>query len=151
MKTIGVSLALIIELTGCQQRPSTPSGSRLAHPNGLELSRPAGFEATQTADGFVLEEGGQLRSPRRVEVRLVRTPLAIPEPDRRRLLARGAIARYSIREMEGGSGGAEYELRALEAIGDGWIVLVAREQSELGEPDFGEAWRLLESARRRAD
>lgn len=124
----------------------TSQDAQLVHPNGLQLSRPRGFQDIQTEHGFTLSESGGIRSPRKIEIELVKDQPDIQQP-RQRPLPAGAVARFSIREVGAGSAGPEYEFRASEEVGERWIVVIASAQSERGEPDFALAWQVLESAR----
>jgi hypothetical protein len=54
---------------------------------------------------------------------------------------------YTVTALGSGSGGTEYELKAVKAFGSGWIVLTSIVQIEGSEPDFSLGWTVLEHAR----
>jgi hypothetical protein len=147
MKTITrILVGFVALLVACQANKTLePSREQLGHPNGLRLPPPPGFLRTQTEYGFTLSEGGDLRTPRTIEITRAKEPPAIRQPQTRGL-ATGATARFSVQEVGSGSAGAQYELRASKQLGSSWIVVVATAQSERGEPDFALAWQLLDSA-----
>jgi len=138
------SLALGLVL-GCRE-PIQPleSGTLLEHPNGLRLLRPDGFEERLTERGFALDEAGNLRTPRRIQVERADIAPTFETTDQV-TFEDGELLGYTIVDMGGGSGGTEYELRAARSLGSGWVVLTARVQTELS-PNFGLAFRVFATA-----
>ncbi|MGI9415439.1 MAG: Tsi3 family protein [Hyphomicrobiales bacterium] len=118
----------------------------LRHANGLVVQRPEGFDVTEKPDGFAFNEAGALRTPRSVRVmKAAKAPSA--KSKGRRRLSNGAAADYAVARLNGGSGGNEYAFVAWHAVGETWLVLRARTQSEWSEPNFAVAWAVFGTAR----
>ena len=144
---VGLLAVQLAALAACQEENvQVGPAMELAHANGLRVDRPPGFAESATANGFSLDEKGDIRSPRSMTIELVVHPPAVRHPEERSL-PNGGVAGFAVREVGAGSAGTEYELSASQRIGDRWIALRATAQSEDGQPDFAVAWRVLERAR----
>jgi hypothetical protein len=135
-------------LLGCSEEKAMNFGEDLRHPNGLRVPAPGGFNIGTGEHGYTFVETAAVRSPRRIEVRLSEQAPALPGTRQREL--GGVTVRFAVSELGSGSGGTEYELRAVKAQGARWLLLVATEQAEGGEPAFGMAWSLMARARLQA-
>lgn len=113
-----------------------------AHANGLRLLASDAYRVTNTPEGFLIEPASgneQRRDPLVISIRLLVTQPEIAS-DRQHQLDSGRSLRYSVtHDEEGGSGGVDYTLIALEHIDGRWIQYRQRKQSEHGEPEF-ELW-----------
>lgn len=116
------------------------------HANGLAVRPPVGFDMREAPDGFRFREAAMIRSPRLVHVTLIEAPPDLTA-DGRRQLPGGAMASHATIRLNGGSGGAEYQLILWRPLDDRWLVVEERAQSEWGEPGFAVAWALIDLAR----
>ncbi len=115
------------------------------HTNGLTIQRPDGFDASPSADGFVLNEQGSLRSPRSIRIMLLDEPPS-KDPKSERRLWNTTIVPFTVDRHSGGSGGEEYELTAWHPVNGKWLVLEAWAQTEGAEPGFTVAWAVYSAA-----
>src|SRR5688500_18222374 len=113
-------------LIGCREDATVkaPQGAQLVHPNGLQLTSPANATSQQRAAGFALTVGGESRTLLTIVVEIAD---AAPElaSAQERALGTEAVARYAVQKIDGGSGGAEYQLRAATSVHARWIVMTA--------------------------
>jgi len=139
---IVMSVTAAIAVAACHRRAAGPVVT-LAHPNGLVLKVPEvidgrGFSFVQTPAGFAYADPRDVRTPTRGSVSF-NPGVATPAGDwPKTWLVRGRTIHYAVTEREGGSGGAEYELRAWETTRGGHIAYVEDEQSE-----WGPEWRVI--------
>ncbi|MEL6340845.1 MAG: hypothetical protein AAFQ65_13115 [Myxococcota bacterium] len=95
------------------------------------------FERQATPNGFTLQEKGARRSPRSLEFRSDAQIASLFQGK----VQRRQQTEYTVIATGAGSGGTEYVLSARESNRS----MVAREQSESGEPSFAWAWTLWDS------
>jgi hypothetical protein len=139
---VALFLLAWIGIGGLPAWTSVGFGEELRHPNGLRTAVPQGYKVeTSSSDGFRF---GPVKAQRMIDGIDVRRVSAMPilKPSGQGVLTTGE--RYMIEDMGGGSGGTEYQLTAWKEAGDAWIVVVAIEQTEFGEPSFNAGWAVLE-------
>lgn len=118
----------------------------IQHQNGLSLVFPAEFRNIQTAEGFVLVESADIRSPRQISIKTLKSrPDELDSADIRQLNNQKVY--YWITKLGDSSGGTEYELKAIKEAGDYWISLTELNQIQTDAiPDFKLGWQILENA-----
>ena len=118
----------------------------LVHANGLHTVLPVGFTETVTSDGFVLDQGAGLRTPKRIIIMRSENEPTLASQGRQTLL-NGTVAMYSIDEKTEGSGGTEYTLTAWQATKGGWIVMIEYLQTKDFNPHFATGYAVLGHAK----
>lgn len=114
------------------------------HRANLVVPTPQGFRSDEGTAGVAFVQDGDLRSPMTVRIDLYAEPGLTDATDQRQL--KDGLAQYKIEEMEGGSGGALWQLSAVRQTPKGALVMHASQQAEFGQPDFSEAWAIFENA-----
>jgi hypothetical protein len=128
-----------------QQSPGSQTQTQqqtYEHANGLRLVLATSYRATIIANGFLIEptSGQDRRYPLTISVNLLANSPDVITDRQARLGSRRM--RYAVTMInEGGSGGAEYELVAIEYTQGRWIQYVQRAQEEGMEPVF-QAWEI---------
>ncbi len=140
-------LVVLLAIAACDENQNTgvTFDKEIKLDNGLTVARPKGFTEGLEADRIVLTETGDLRSPRIISVSLSETAPLLDDPDTRDV--KGEKVRYKVGEEGSGSGGTEYQLQAVRAVGPKFLVLTAFVQVEGRTPDFATAWAVMERAR----
>ena len=111
-------------------------------PGWITVTAPAGFTPAEKQDRLSFREDGGLRTP--LEIEILRNPMrTFVVTDQTRETPMGPVM-WAIDEQEtGGSGGPEWRLMIRHPVG--WVV--ARQQNELGRPDFSRVWQMVDTLR----
>jgi len=142
LRWLAAGLTLVV-LTACHESAPVGEARSYAHANGLRLSASTAYSVAGTPEGFFIGDVSNKvrRSPIEVSIRLL---TARPEVAAYQEYGIGFTRRirYLVtHETEGGSGGVDYTLVAVEDIGAGrWILYRQIKQSE-GQPRF-ELWEM---------
>jgi len=140
-------IALLL-VAGCGDETLVSFEKTLTHPAGFSVRLPHGFEERRLPTGFVFNEAGDLRSPRRIRLEFTEPPTSGRDlGEVKPLDSDVGDVRFGIHERGAGSGGTEYELTATLEHDGGALVLKAVEQSEYRVPAFATAWAVLETVR----
>lgn len=120
-----------------------------AHPNGLTVKLPKTLAAQRRENGFLIEPADASNED-------VRKPLMIWINKRedageelsaltnvRQKIIRNRTVYFQIERTEGGSGGEQYYFMAWEKVNRSFVVYKEIEQSEDGEPEFANCWRVI--------
>jgi hypothetical protein len=138
------SVICCLVLAACQRDISSIEMVEvLQHENGLIVNRPKGLVAQKTQTGFTMTDAASVRNPLTITIGIY--PLskdANLAPSWFGLFG----SRYRVRKSEGGSGGEDYRLTATASLQECWLVISANQQAEFGEPNFLEAWAILDTA-----
>jgi len=123
---------------------------RVEHPEGVSIAIPEGFDLRFSNGDLMFMEAGDIRSPRSITVRgtLVSTAEAA-QWCAQKTCTRSGIDRFPrqyrvVREAEGGSGGAHYDLTVWLVSSQDGLRIDAIMQSEYG-PRFGFVQDMIDS------
>lgn len=126
---------------GCPTSPTAVPNENMretVHKNGLTVRLPEKFAAAEIGEGFRIEPADgsnkNVRYPVEATVTLEADPPAGEFP--REKTDGGRSVKYRVEKQDGGSGGEEYSLTAIETVAGGYIVYRQREQSKTVEPNF---------------
>ena len=122
---------------------------RVSHSNGFSVEfDEAAWSAAPTANGFHFTHVGaaSMRTP--PSLRLELQAEGKPSGEFSETIERDGKTVHLRRESgEAGSGGAEHRLSAWTALGKGYALVSASQQSETGRPGFEDALAVLVSAK----
>lgn len=131
---VAAAIALVWLTSGrVNEVPASGPERTERHPNGLVVQVPVDAGMRRTPEGFELVDGEDTRLPRRA--RLIWEPRACD------------VVAPVVREQGAGAGGTQYEMVTRRPVVGGCLSLVAREQIEIGRPDFGFGLRAFQTAR----
>ncbi|MEM7188253.1 MAG: Tsi3 family protein [Pseudomonadota bacterium] len=115
---------------------------------GVSVQVPEDFQAMQKAGTLHVIQSGDLRSPMSMILKLQHDEPTLPNAHFEAIDGVGIY--YLIDQSDhGGSGGPEWHMTGWRVLGAQWLVISARQQSELGAPDFTAALSVLASAQHR--
>jgi hypothetical protein len=116
----------------------------LRHPDEFVVRIPPSMTAEQTPHGYIVRDPIPRRYKKEASVQRIATDGA-PKLVKRKKVS-GRSVSYQIDKIgEGGSGGAEYQLRVLWVNEGGAFLYGQRDQSEYGEPSFDLCWDLVKT------
>lgn len=118
----------------------------LSHSNGLRLERPAGYIEAEMSDGFVLAHLSDDEVPMEIRVQVLDEKPGAYRALERPLSWLSGRATYVVRRRRTPELGDYYELKAFRRERDAWLLITATAKGDWREPDFGDAWAVLDQA-----
>jgi hypothetical protein len=117
------------------------------HPDGFVVRINPSMTAEQTPHGYIVRDPIPMRYKKEASVQRIATIATDEAPNlAKRKKVGGRSVSYQIDEIsEGGSGGAEYQLRVLWVNESVAFLYSQRDQSEYGEPSFELCWDLVKT------